>query len=263
MSNALRIVRRLALGAGLTQAVLAASTARALADAFLEKPGEGKVFFLSTFDGADKYWTRNGRLVPTPEYQKFSLAAFSEYGLNANTTLIGRAEIGRLEDAGGASTQGSGAIGARRLLFDNGAFRMAAQAVVTAGTGLEGMPTRSSGVALDVRLAAAATFNIAKAAAFVEVSAGPRLVSGDGRGFRLDATFGVRPFEKWLLMLQSFNRFNEEGPFGGRARAHKAQASVMYDVTSQWSVIAGVFATLAARSERRQMGALAGVMRRF
>jgi hypothetical protein len=263
MSNGLRIVQRLALGAGLAQAALAASTARALADAFLEKPGEGKVFFLSTFDSAGQYFTPSGRLTPIPDYRKFSLSAFTEYGLDASTTLIGRAEVGRLDDRSGVTGQGAGAIGARRLLFDGGAFRMAAQAVVSAGSGLEGMPSRSSGAALDVRLAAAATFNIAKAPAFIEVSAGPRLMTGDWRGVRLDATFGVRPFEKWLVMLQSFNRFNEEGPFGGRARAHKAQASIMYDVTPQWSLIAGIFTTLAARAERRQQGALAGAMRRF
>jgi hypothetical protein len=99
--------------------------------------------------------------------------------------------------------------------------------------------------------------------AFVEVSAGPRIVTGDWRGMRLDVAFGVRPAPTWLLLLQNFNRFNEQSPFDGRARAHKAQASVIHDVSERWSVMAGAFTTFAARAERRQMGALTGVMRRF
>ena len=88
-------------------------------------------------------------------------------------------------------------------------------------------------------------------------------MTGDWRGARLDLGFGVRPADKWLLLLQNFNRFNEQSPFGGRARAHKAQASVIHDLSENWSVMGGAFVTIAARAERRQMGALTGVIRRF
>ncbi len=107
------------------------------------------------------------------------------------------------------------------------------------------------------------TFQLAGQPAFIEVSAGPRIVTGDWRGARLDLAIGVRPAEKWLVLLQNFNRFNEQSPFEGRARAHKAQASVIHDLSARWSVMAGAFVTLAARAERRQTGALTGVMRRF
>lgn len=254
---------RLALYAGLTHMALTANTATAHADAFVERPGEGKIILLAAFDHSDRSWTRDGRLVPAAQYSKFSLSAFTEYGLDANTTLIGREEVSRRDEQTGASKQGSGAIGARRLLFDGGALRVAAQALVSAGSGLDGMPAHSVGAALDFRVAAAATFSIAQRPAFVEVSAGPRVMTGGGRGLRLDATFGFRPFDKWLLLLQSFNRFGEDGPPGVRVRAHKVQASVLYDLSVRWSIIAGGFTTLSARSERRQRGALAGVLRRF
>ena len=218
---------------------------------------------MGTFDAADRYWTRDGRLLPVAQYRKFSLSALTEYGLDSTTTLFARAEGGYLHDAAGSQGQGSGAIGARRLLFEAGALRLAAQATVSAGAGLEGMPARASGAALDARLAAAMTFSLGGRPAFLEVSAGPRLVTGDGRGARLDLAFGVRPAEKWLLLVQTFNRFNEQSPFGGRARAHKAQASVIHDFSERWSVMAGAFHTFAGRAERRQTGALTGVMRRF
>ncbi|MDP2355108.1 MAG: hypothetical protein Q8M31_03495 [Beijerinckiaceae bacterium] len=254
---------RIVLGASMASTMLVAMPEPARADAFLEKPGEGKIILLSTFDRADQYWTRDGRLIPISAYSKFSLSAFTEYGVDANTTMIGRAEIGRLDDVSGIEAQGAGAIGVRRLLFDGGALRVAAQAVVSAGAGLEGMPFRATGAALDVRLAIARTFSLAQRSAFIEVSAGPRVVTGDGRGLRLDATFGLKPAEKWLLLFQSFNRFNEAGPFGDRTRAHKLQASVIYDVAEKWSLIGGVFTTVAARAERRQQGLLAGAQRRF
>jgi hypothetical protein len=263
MCSVFCIVRRLALGAGLTHVALAASGPAARASAFVEKPGEGKIIILGAFDAAERYWTADGRLIPIPEYSKFNLSAFTEYGMDARTTLLGRAEIGRLEDLSGVKSQSTGAIGVRRLLFESGALRVGAQALASAGSGIDGMPARSSGAALDVRLAAAMTFSVLERAAFVEFSAGPHIVTGDWRGMRLDATLGFRPSGNWLLLLQSFNRFNEAGPFGGRARAHKAQASVMYDLTRRWSIIAGAFATVAARAERRQVGALTGVMRRF
>lgn len=254
---------RLTLGAGLTHLALAASAAPARAGAFLEPPGKGKIILLSTFDRADRYWTRDGRLIPIAAYNKFALTAYSEYGLSDHTTLLGRAEVGRLSDVSGVEAQGSGAIGARRLLFQQGAVRLAAQAVASSGSGLEGMPTRSLGAALDIRLAAAISFNLMQKPAFVEISAGPRVMTGDWRGVRLDATFGVRPAEKWLVLFQTFNRFNEEGPFGERARSHKAQASVIYDLSTQWSLVAGGFTMISARAERRQQGALAGAIRRF
>ena len=254
---------RIVLGVSLAHTMLVAMTDPGRADAFLEKPGEGKIILLSTFDLADQYWTRDGRLVPIGAYSKFSLSTFTEYGVDANTTVIGRVEVGRLDDLAGVKAQGAGSIGVRRLLFESGALRVAAQALVSAGAGLEGIPLRSAGAALDLRLAIAQTFSLAQRSAFIEVSAGPRVVTGDGRGLRLDATFGLKPAEKWLLLLQSFNRFNEGGPFGDRARAHKLQASFVYDFTEKWSLIGGVFATVSARAERRQQGMLAGAQRRF
>ena len=258
-----RKAKRPILGAIPAYALLVTMPEPARAGAFFEKPGEGKIILLSTFDRADRYWTADGRLIPIAAYSKFSLSALTEYGVDANTTMIGRAEVGRLDDLAGVEAQGAGAIGVRRLLFDGGALRVAAQAMVSAGAGLEGMSFRSTGAALDVRLAIARTFALGQRSAFVEVSAGPRVFTGDGRGLRLDLTFGLKPAEKWLLLLQNFNRFNEESPFGGRARAHKVQPSVMYDFNKQWSLIGGVFATVSARAERRQQGVLAGAQRRF
>ena len=254
---------RIALVAGVAHAVLATSAATVRADAFVARPGEGKIIVLSTFDRAGQYWTREGRLIPVSSYAKFNFSAFTEYGLDDRTTLVARSEAGLLSEASGMKTQGAGGLGARRLLFETGAVRVAAQAMVSAGSGLEGMPDRAMGAALDTRLATAVTFTLMQRPAFVEISGGSRVVVGDWRGVRLDAAFGVRPAEKWLALLQSFNRFNEEGAFGSRVRAHKAQASVIYDFRRQWSVIAGAFTTLSARAERRQHGALMGVMHSF
>lgn len=251
------------LGRLILLACLAQAASVSTARAFLEKPGEGKVILLATFDTADRYWTREGRLQPVAAYRKFSLSGLAEYGLDASTTLIARNSGGRMIDSSGASMQGDGGVGARRLLLDAGAMRIAAHVMVSAGTGLEGMPDRRSGAALDLRLAAATTFSVLGKPAFFEMSAGPRIVTGDWRGARVDLTFGVRPAAKWLVLVQAFNRFNEAGPSDGRVRAHKAQATVIYDMHERWSVMAGAFATIAARAERRQVGAMTGLVRRF
>ena len=231
--------------------------ARALADAFFEKPGGGKVIVGGVFEVG-------GGPAPIAGYRKFGLSKHAEYGLSDSTTLLARTESGA-PWLGEPDTRGAGSIGVRRLLFDAGAMRVAAQALASVDAGLDrlSLGNRGSRLALDARLAAVTTFNAAHAPAFVMVAAGVRVAEGEAIGGRFEATLGVRPFASLLLLAQMFGRLDDD-PLRGRAvTTLRAQASVISDLTAEWSVQAGVFAGLPNHWGHRERGLLAAVIRRF
>lgn len=227
------------------------------ADGFLEKPGAGKVIATLTFE-RDAGGTGAG-FAPLAAYRTFGLTLHAAYGLSAATTLIARTEGGHVRSETD-ETQMSGAIGVRRLLFDAGALRVTAQALASAGGGLEfsAPGLRSHGGAAEARLAATLEFSLGSLPAFVTASAGPRVSSSAGVGARAELGFGVRPRAPLLLLAQLFAETDDERP-----HVLKAQASAIYDLTDVWSVQAGAFATLTSGDGRRPRGALAGLMRRF
>jgi hypothetical protein len=228
-----------------------------LADAFFEKPGGGKVIAGGMFEVG-------GGPAPIAAYRKFALSKHAEYGLSDSTTLLARTESGALW-LGERDTRGAGSIGMRRLLYDAGAMRAAAQAMASVDAGLDRLSQggRGSGLALDARLAAVTTFNAAHAPAFFMVAAGVRVAEREAIGGRFEATLGVRPFASLLLLAQMFGRFDEDPLRDRRVATIRAQASVISDLTPEWSVQAGVFAGLPNRSGRRERGLLAAAIRRF
>lgn len=227
------------------------------ADAFFEKPGGGKVI-------AGGLLEVGGGPAPITNYRKFGLSKHAEYGLNHSTTLLARTESGA-PWMGEPGAQGAVSIGVRRLLFDAGAMRVAAQALAGVGAGLDRLSNggRRAGLALDARLAALTTFDAGHAPAFFIVSAGVRAAEGDVISGRFEATLGVRPFASILLLAQMFGHLDEASPRGPRVATLRAQLSVISDLTPEWSVQAGVFAGLPNRMGRREQGLLTAVIRRF
>jgi hypothetical protein len=239
------------------------SPARALADAFFEKPGGGKVIVGGVFEVGGG-GTANGWLAPVSAYRGGGLSTHAEYGLTKSLTLLARTESGS-SWLGDRDTRGAGAIGVRGLLFDAGALQVAAQALASVGAGLDRLPLgrHGSGFALDARLAAVTTFKAAQAPAFFMVSAGLRVAEGEAAGGRLDATLGFRPFASLLLLAQVFGRLDDDPALSRRVGMFRVQASAITDLTPEWSVQAGVFAGLPTNRTGRERGLVAAVIRRF
>ena len=124
----------------------------------------------------------------------------------------------------------------------------------------------NTGNEFDFRVLAGMPFAIADFPGFVDVQLGYRFRrDGPPNELRLDMTLGVRPFERLLLMLQSFNIV---APAAGAAgypamRQHKLQASAVLDFGKAYSVQAGAFTTVAARNARHEYGLISGVWYRF
>ncbi len=101
----------------------------------------------------------------------------------------------------------------------------------------------------ELRILAGHGFTVAGMPAFAELQAGFRW-RGDRNAdeLTLDATLGVRPWPRLLLLLQSFNAMavERERRFGGvQARRHMLQPSLVWEFREGWSLQAGVFASVA------------------
>ncbi len=65
-----------------------AAQSGASAGAWLQPQGEGLAIAAPDFSESTRYFDSNGRLIPIPAYQKFSLGTYIEYGLSDEFTLV-------------------------------------------------------------------------------------------------------------------------------------------------------------------------------
>jgi hypothetical protein len=104
---------------------------------------------------------------------------------------------------------------------------------------------------VDARLLYGRGFDSALGPGWLNVEAGYRWrldISADE--LRLDATVGLRPWEDWLVMLQSFNTvgLRNNAPFGGDYDAFKLAPSVGYALSARATVVLGVEREIAGRN---------------
>jgi hypothetical protein len=246
----------------------------AMAGAFTLDEGEGKVFATGAVNSGDHYYDRQGRLKVRGAYHKYDLQAYLEYGLRDGLTGFAATGLQRItaRDGGRHRREGLGRseVGLRaRLLQRNGWIASAQGSVVIAGA------KRSEGVAsigetddqVDVRGLVARSFEAFGKPAFIDLGAGYRTRSGDPADeIRADATFGIRPAPRLLLLAQSFNTFGTkrwDGPYRLKQRIHKVQAAALYDLTEKLSLLVSVFFTPEARDAMDERGAGVGFGYRF
>jgi hypothetical protein len=162
-----------------------------------------------------------------------------------------------------------GALGARIRLARLGPISFAAEGNLR----LSGASDRyrlaqagHTGIETDIRLQAAAGFNLWSWPGYVDVSVGYRTrAAGPADEYRADVTLGIRPRRRWLWLLQSFNSFSAGGGGYGyrRIREHKLVTSAVYDINKRWSVQGGTIGTFAGKNVPRDAGAFVAVWYRF
>jgi hypothetical protein len=119
---------------------------------------------------------------------------------------------------------------------------------------------------IDLRVLGGTSFKLAGMDGFIDLQAGYRIRNGGPPNeFRLDATFGVRPADKLLLMAQSFNVISDGAGTGvfGKGRYSNLYLSGVYDVDKRWSVQLGAIGTVSGRNALRERGFLVSLWRRF
>jgi protein XagA len=246
----------------------------AAAGAWLQPEGRGQIIFNGGVMAAGQRFGRNGRTIRTDRFVKQDSGTLVEYGFRRGVTLLllasQRIEGFTLGDSTHRVSTNALGGGARVALWRGDSAVVSAQ--FAAMTGLErSLPALDSRFGprheADARVLAGRGFDIGPFPAFIEAQAGYRWRSGRHVDeARLDLTFGVRPFPRLLLLLQSFNAFALQGEGAAprqRPRQHKLQASAVLDLTDAWSLQAGVFASPAGRSALKERGAVMGVWRKF
>ena len=233
------------------------------AGAWTPERGDGVVIVTSVFSGAAKGFDADGRLQPLPEYRKFELSAYLEYGLTDWLTGVVHSSA-RLEtqdrDVRTTSVDGLG-LRARVARTEN----MVVSAELTGYTpGLDrnGLWVDSEPAAAEARILLGYAFSLRDRPAFVDVQGAYRLsAGGEDDEIHLDVTLGLKPTPRWLLMAQSSTVLS-----AGNApdyRDHKLQASAVCWLTPRHGLQAGVSGTLDGVSALQERAVFAAFWYRF
>lgn len=261
----LTAVGALALAAGV------ASTPQAVLAAAWTQPKGGKevIVSLRRQDSA-RGFDADGRQVDIVDYRKTELQAFAEYGLTDRLTLGVQGSVRRLRTANARADElGCFEVGARyRLLARRGWVASAQVSARTPGGDADpGAAQKGSPDAeLDGRLLAGWSGSAGERPVFFDLQAGLRRRDGDPPDERrLEATAGVRPTARLMLMAQGYG-VASLGAGQGIYEAYRylnLEVSAVYELPAGWSAQAGLTATAAGRNALRERGGVVAIWRRF
>lgn len=264
-----RAIAAVAVLPSLAVCFCAAACRPAAAGAWNRLAGEGLIITDYTLGSGTDYFDGQGRLAPARAYTKSELAAYLEYGATDSLTLIARPSLDAVRvgspDAGRYSGPGATAAGVQwqalvfgpAVLAVQGTFSLPGSAA-RANAALVGNTAREG----DFRLLAGAGLPL-PFEPFLDLQAGVRLRTGgaaaQGHG---DVTFGLRPSDRLLVLLQSFTTM-PAGPGDLRARYTRVAATGVYALTRAWALQVGTFTTAWGRDALRERGFTVGIWRYF
>ena len=244
------------------------------AGAWLQDPGSGQAVFSSTATMAFRWFDRKGKPRSSGKFRKQETAVAIEYGLADGFSILAASQIQRqivpTADWQVQSASASGLFGGKARLWSNEHSILSFQATVQ-GAGERTMMDYSRKLQppaqLDMRASLGHNLRHADGPIFVEIQLGYRWHGGGNADeIRLDAGVGLRPIPDLLVMVQSFNTLALSGNrrFGtGSVRLHRIQTSVVYDMTENWSVQLGGFASLKGRNTLKEQGIVLALWRRL
>ena len=241
--------------------------------AFTQPSGQGIFIATASFTRSGQGFDNKGFSGLTAKTQKRELYLYGEYGITDWLTGIGQTTLASRTLSGIVSDHFTGldytSAGLRAKVATLGRFVLSVEGNLRIpGASDEKRPAQAghTGFESDLRLQGGAGFNLWSWVSFADASVGYRLRSGDPASeYRADLTFGTRPAERWLWLLQSFNTLSEgKGRNGFPAqREHKLRTSIVYDIDKAWSVQLGTVATVAGKNTTRDLGGFLSVWRRF
>lgn len=215
----------------------------------------------------------SGVVQAAARYNKFELQGWFEYGLTDRLTAIVAPGLQHVDIAAPNDSQRTGLgyteFGGRAALLQGNSWVASGQATMRVpGTNDTSNPAAIgyTGVETDLRALFGATFAVYGMASFVDLQLAQRFRAGAPPDeLRIDATLGIRPAERWLVLAQSFNVISEGGgspPFA-RYEYFKLQLSAIYALTPALSLQVGGFSTYAGRNALQENGGVLGLWYRF
>ncbi len=166
----------------------------------------------ASFSDSTRYFDSNGKLIPIPAYQKFSLGTYIEYGLTNEFTLIAQPFFDSDKQSTSPSptrlTTGGTEIGLRAGLGTIAGTLISVQATAHVPF-VSRAPIlnfdQDTVLAGDFRLLLGRSFKVGDFDCFADLEGSYRVEGEDQPGaWHADVTLGARPRHDILLMVQSF-----------------------------------------------------------
>ena len=257
----------------LLAAVALATVRPCIAGAFMLEPGTGQFIAGVGYSAGSRRFDQWGQAVPAPSFSKLEASGFFEYGVTDAFDLVLAPTLAHEHDGPATNTvtgSDASAFGGRVALYTAPGGVVALQVLVQPPTADESLDEEladggARAFATDVRLMLGKSFMLFGWPAFVDVDPGVRFRAAPfANEARIDATLGVRPWPRLLLLAQDFSSFAPpSGPLIERVDGSKLQVSAVYDVSKVWSLQVGGFRTFAGRNIVRETGPLAALWYRF
>lgn len=249
---------------------LACSATAAHASAWPQPAGQGQVAVTAIYSHSDDGFDSRGDSIDIDDYTKAEVYALIEYGVTDDLTLMATPSFSHVEIDGRGDSTGAGytEVGARyRITGDRTPFSLQGTVRIPGKKRSDNQAqVGATDAEFDLRGLVGSSFKLGSTEGFVDFQAGYRFRNGGPPNeFRLDATVGVRPAEKLLLMAQSFNVISDgrgTGVFGKHAYSN-IYVSAAYDITPRLALQIGGIATVAGRNALKERGFLAGTWLRF
>ena len=230
---------------------------------FLLTEGTYQLISTNSISRFSRGFDARGSLKRSAVFSKTSLDVHLAYGFSETVTFIADISSERLlpQIVGdpGAASPWSAMAGPRFQLWRDGPTIVSAQVMAGAG-----QATGSSGFVGDARILAGHSFAIGGVPAFVDAQLGYRQgAPGALSEIRLDATFGIKPHESWLLLAQLLTARAMAAQGQPNGLRMKAQISAVWHVGETWSVQTAAFTTVAGINAAQESGLVLGLWRRF
>lgn len=246
---------------------------QALAGAWIMPAGHGQAAVLGTWTDANRAFDASGATASSPRTSKYELQGLLEYGVTDRFTVMAMPGLQHIDIAPpvDASRTGLGyfEFGGRYRLLQGPSWVMSAQATFRAPGVYEPINAAAIGYTdpeIDLRALFGYGTSIAGLPAFLDLQVAQRFRAGQPPNeLRLDASFGLSPLPRWMVLAQLFNVFAEgdKPPLFPRYDYHKLQFSVIHDLTAEWSVQLGGFTSIAGSNALQENGLLLGAWYRF
>jgi len=246
------------------------------AGAWLKERGKGQLIMNTSYYSTDKFITPEGNKTRIPEYSKYEINPYVEYGLFDNMTIGGSIFVQSLEQHP-FENSGIGDISlfTRFKVYQNEGFIFSLAPLVkfpSLTDNSENPIIGSSQYHAELRALAGYGFEMYGRHHFINFEGGLRERMGKSDNqLHLDATIGIRPADKWLIQAKSSSIISENLPdnpsneikTSNDYHLSKAQLSATYNLTDSTSLEIGGFTDVYARNTGSGSGALLSVWRNF
>lgn len=236
-------------------------------------PGAGELIVPVTRTIADERYDADGKKQWKPRYTKYEIAPYAEYGLTEWLTLVGEvAWASEKTDFFGIDFEDRGLTrlkaGGRMALGTWNDAHFSVQPLATlhlAGDTNDPAATRSGDIDAELALIVAQNDTLLGIAVFTVQEVGYRYRDRDRPDeVRADITLGLKPWPGIMLLAKSLNTVATRPTAAGQSfQSGKVALSLVYDITSDCALEAGIERSVFGRNAIVEEGLRLAVWYRF